>query len=110
MECDDTFLHSFLTPWQYTRDVLQFTEAGTTLLGSIILLNLVLKGSWMACTTVIGLLVTVQLVKMAAILPSYTPIALLLRTIDLGGNPSKIVTRHRCKWSTTSRFGVVPTP
>ncbi len=99
----DAFSRSLLAPWQHTRNVLQFTEAGMTLLGSIVLLNLMWKGSWIICTTVVGLLL--KLVKMA-ILPSNSPMALLLRIIDLDYNsPNKIITDdHRCKCTTTSRF------
>ncbi len=100
----DAFSHSLLAPWQYIRDVLQFTEFGMTLLGSIILLNLVWKGSWMACTTIVGLLVTAQLVN-TSIFPPDAPMALLLSIIEMGGNPSEIIMDHRrCKYTPTSRF------
>ncbi len=92
----DAFSHSLLAPWQYTRNVLHFTEAGMTLLGSIVLLNLMLKGSWIACATVVGL--GLKLVKMA-ILPSDSPMAMLLRIIDLDDNNSNKISTddHRCK-------------
>ncbi len=91
----DAFSRSLLAPWQYTRKVLQFTEAGITLLGSIVLLNLMWKGSWIVCAAAVGL--GLKLVKMA-ILPSNSPMALLLRKIDLDDrNPNKPITDDRCK-------------